>query len=124
MAGLLPFGGSNRVETRGLTELAVFQSQADERSGALVSELTPLRGTITADAEERFDALYETGRVIEAGGNARGRRELRDAEHTQPVLAEEGGRFIGAMYGAEEEDKRCTDPIWTSDSSSGSGPVP
>lgn len=31
--------------------------------------------------------------------NAHGRRKFRDAEATQPVLAVEGGAFIGAIYG-------------------------
>jgi transposase len=33
----------------------------------------------------------------------RGRRKFRDAEATHPVLAAEGGAFIGAMYGEEEK---------------------
>ena len=44
-----------------------------------------------------------TGRVIEAGCNAHGRRKFRDAEATQPVLAAEGGAFVAAMYVAEEQ---------------------
>ena len=49
--------------------------------------------------------MYATGRVIEAGCNAHGRRKFRDAEQTQPVLAKEGGAFIAAMYVAEERAK-------------------
>ena len=64
--------------------------------------LAPFVGTLTADAEHRFNAVYATGRVIEAGCNAHGRRKFRDAEQTQPVLAKEGGAFIAAMYVAEE----------------------
>ena len=102
----LPAAHNGYLELYRNTELAVFQYSADKCSDALVSKLTAFRGTITADAEHRFNALYETGRVIEAGCNAHGRRKFRDAEHTQPVLAEEGGRFIGAMYGAEEEAQK------------------
>ncbi len=40
--------------------------------------------------------------MLEAGCNAHGRRKFRDAETTQPVLAAEGGAFIGAIYGEEE----------------------
>ena len=43
------------------------------------------------------------GKVTESGCNAHGRRKFRDAEETQPVLAVEGGEFIGAMYGEEEK---------------------
>ena len=35
-----------------------------------------------------------------------GRRKFRDAEETQPVLAAEGGAFIGAIYGEEEKAQK------------------
>jgi transposase len=63
----------------------------------------PFRGTLTADAEHRFNAVYATGRVVEAGCNAHGRRKFRDAEATRPDLAAEGGAFIAAMYVAEQD---------------------
>ena len=74
---------------------------------AVVSKLAPFSGTITADAEYRFNALYASGRVIESGCNAHGRRKFRDAEATQPGLAAEGGAFIGAIYGEEERAQRA-----------------
>jgi len=67
------------------------------------AKLAPFHGTLTADAEHRFNGVYATGRVIEAGCNAHGRRKFRDAEHTQPMLAKEGGAFIAAIYVAEEK---------------------
>jgi protein TonB len=72
-------------------ELAVFQYEADKAAEGVVAKLQPFRGTLTADAEHRFNAVYATGRVVEAGCNAHGRRKFRDAEATQPVLAAEGG---------------------------------
>ena len=48
-------------------------------STSLVSKLKRFRGTLTADAEHRLNAVYANG-VIEAGCNAHGRRKLRDAE--------------------------------------------
>ena len=86
---------------------AVFQYEATKASAEVVAKLAPFRGTLTADAEHRFNAVYATGRVIEAGCNAHGRRKFRDAEATQPVLAKEGGAFISAMYIAEEEARAC-----------------
>ena len=91
------------VELYRNAECAVFQYAAHKASDDLVSKLAPFRGTLTADAEHRFNAVYATGHVIEAGCNAHGRRKFRDAEHTQPVLAKEGGAFIAAMYVAEEK---------------------
>ena len=84
-------------------ECAVFQYAAHKGSDDVVAKLRPFRGTLTADAEHRFNAVYATGRVVEAGCNAHGRRKFRDAEATQPVLAKEGGAFVAAMYVAEEE---------------------
>ena len=83
-------------------EVAVFQYEADKAGDSVAAKLQPFRGTLTADAEHRFNAVYATGRVIEAGCNAHGRRKFRDAEDTQPVLAAEGGAFLGAIYGEEE----------------------
>jgi transposase len=94
------------VEIYRNAECAVFQYAAHKGSDDVVSKLAPFRGTLTADAEHRFNAVYTTGRVIEAGCNAHGRRKFRDAEHTQPVLAKEGGAFIAAMYVAEEHAQR------------------
>ena len=94
------------VELYRNAECAVFQYAAHKGSEDVVSKLASFRGTLTADAEHRFNAVYATGRVIEAGCNAHGRRKFRDAEHTQPVLAKEGGAFIAAMYVAEEQAQR------------------
>jgi hypothetical protein len=51
-------------------------------------------GVLVADAEHRHNALFETGRVLEAGCNAHGRRRWCDAETAQPVLAVEAGAFM------------------------------
>jgi len=83
-------------------DLAVFQYEPDKAAENLLAKLRPFTGTMVADAEHRFNALYETGRVVEAGCNAHLRRKFRDAEGAQPTLAVEGGAFIGAMYGQEE----------------------
>ena len=91
------------VELYRSRDYAVFQYEAHKGSDVVVSKLAPFCGTLTADAEHRFNPVYATGRVIEAGCNAHGRRKFRDAEHTQPVLAKEGGAFIAGMYVAEEK---------------------
>jgi transposase len=84
-------------------DLAVFQYEPDKAAENLLAKLRPFIGTMVADAEHRFNALYETGRVLEAGCNAHLRRKFRDAESAQPTLALEGGHFIGAMYGQDEQ---------------------
>ena len=84
-------------------ECAVFQYSPDKGGEGVEAKLARFRGTLTADAEHRFNGVYATGRVVESGCNAHGRRKFRDAEATQPVLAQEGGAFIAAMYVAEEQ---------------------
>ncbi len=84
-------------------EVAVFQYEPDKAAEGVVAKLQPFHGTLTADAEHRFNAVYATGRVVEAGCNAHGRRKFRDAEATRPDLAAEGGAFIAAMYVAEHD---------------------
>ena len=98
----LPAAHDGYLEIYRNDELAVFQYSADKTSDAVVDKLSRFRGTLTADAEHRFNAVYATGHIVESGCNAHGRRKFRDAEATQPALALEGGRFIGAMYGEEE----------------------
>lgn len=83
-------------------DVAVFQYEPDKSGDIVAAKLKPFRGTLTADAEHRFNAVFASGRVVEAGCNAHGRRKYRDAEATQPVLAVEGGAFLGAIYGEEE----------------------
>ena len=99
----LPAAHDGYIELYRNTACAVFQYAAHKGSDDVVAKLAPFRGTLTADAEHRFNAVYATGRVVEAGCNAHGRRKFRDAEATQPVLAKEGGAFLAAMYVAEEE---------------------
>lgn len=99
----LPVAHDGYVELYRNSECAVFQYAAHKGSDDVVAKLSPFQGTLTADAEHRFNAVYASGRVIEAGCNAHGRRKFRDAEATQPVLAKEGGAFIAAMYVAEND---------------------
>ena len=99
----LPAAHNGYVELYRNRELAVFQYEPDKAADAVVAKLQPFRGTLTADAEHRFNAVYATGRVVEAGCNAHGRRKFRDAEATRPDLAAEGGAFVAAMYVAEQD---------------------
>lgn len=97
----LPAAHNGYLELYRNDELAVFQYTADKGGDAVVKKLSRFCGTLTADAEHRMNGVY-SDRIIESGCNAHGRRKFEDAEATQPVLAREGGRFIGAMYGEEQ----------------------
>ncbi len=99
----LPTAHNGYIELYRNSDCAVFQYAPDKGSDDVVAKLRRFRGTLTADAEHRFNAVYASGEIIEAGCNAHGRRKFRDAEQTQPHLAAEGGAFIGAMYGEEEK---------------------
>ena len=102
----LPAAHNGYVELYRNNEVAVFQYEADKSGEVVSTKLRPFHGTLTADAEHRFNDVFASGRVIEAGCNAHGRRKFRDAESTQPVLALEGGAFLGAMYGEEEQARK------------------
>ena len=103
----LPEAHDGHIEIYRNGEISVFQYAATKASDEVVAKLTPFVGTLTADAEHRFNAVYATGRVIEAGCHAHGRRRFRDAEATQPVLAKEGGTFVGARYVAEDKAQKA-----------------
>jgi transposase len=97
----LPAAHDGYIELYRNRECAVFQYEADKAGEHVASKLKPFRGTLTADAEHRFNGVYASGVVVEGGCNAHGRRKFRDAEETQPALAAEGGGFIAAMYAEE-----------------------
>jgi len=82
-------------------ETAVFQYEPSKAAAALESKLKPFKGLLTADAEHRHNGIFASGRVLEGGCNAHGRRKFRDAEAVQPALAAEGGAFISAIYEIE-----------------------
>jgi len=102
----LPAAHNGYLELYRNDELAVFQYEPDKSGDVVVAKLRPFRGTLTADAEHRFNDVFASGCVLEAGCNAHGRRKFRDAEDTQPALAAEGGAFLGAMYGEEEKAQK------------------
>lgn len=102
----LPVAHNGYIELYRNRECAVFQYDADKASDDVVTKLASFRGTLTADAEHRFNPVYASGAIVEAGCNAHGRRKFRDAEQTQPTLAVEGGGFIGAIYGEEEKARK------------------
>jgi transposase len=102
----LPAAHNGYVELYRNDELAVFQYEPDKSGDVVAAKLRPFHGTLTADAEHRFNDVFASGNVLEAGCNAHGRRKFRDAEVTQPVLASEGGAFIGAIYGEEERARQ------------------
>ena len=102
----LPAAHNGYIELYRNDEAAVFQYEPDKSGDIVAAKLRSFHGTLTADAEHRFNSVFASGRVLEAGCNAHGRRKFRDAEDSQPVLAAEGGAFIGAMYGEEEKAQK------------------
>ncbi|MBK8996122.1 MAG: IS66 family transposase [Myxococcales bacterium] len=101
-----PAAHNGYVELYRNRDVAVFQYEPDKSGDVVAAKLRPFRGTLTADAEHRSNDVFASGRVLEAGCNAHGRRKFRDAEDTQPVLALEGGAFLGAIYGEEGEAQK------------------
>lgn len=97
----LPGTHYGHLEVYRRDDLVVVQYEAEKGAATLANKLKPFAGVLVADAEHRHNAVFEDGRVLEAGCNAHGRRRLRDAQIARPVLAEEGGAFIAAIYIAE-----------------------
>jgi transposase len=84
-------------------ETVVFQYTPEKGGESQADRLVGFEGTLLVDAESRYNATHATGsRVVEANCNAHPRRKLRDAEAVQPVLAAEAGRFVSAMFEAED----------------------
>lgn len=83
-------------------DTVVFQYEATKHGDAQKSKLAKFEGTLLVDAESRYDKVFGD-RIAEAGCNAHGRRKFRDAETVQPLLAEEGGRFVSSWFDLEEE---------------------
>jgi len=96
----LPGTHNGHLEVYRRDDLVVFQYEPHKGAEVLAQKLANFSGVLVADAEHRHNAVFEDGRVLEAGCNAHGRRKLRDAEATQPVLAKEGGTFVSAIYRA------------------------
>ncbi len=71
------------------------------------TEGNPIRwsGTITADALNAHDCLFEDGSRLEAGCNAHGLRKFRDEATTAPLLASKAMGFIAGFYDVEAEAK-------------------
>ncbi len=103
----LPEAHNGYIEIYRNGEISVFQYEATKDGDSVETKLKSFRGTLTSDAEHRFNGVFKTGQVVEAGCNAHGRRKFRDAEQVQPELAKEGGAFISAMYVAEEAAKKA-----------------
>lgn len=92
------------VEVYHRDDVVVFQYEAEKGGETQSGKLGRFKGILLVDAESRYNKTFrDHPGILEANCNAHPRRKLRDAEASQPVLAAEGGRFIGAMFGAEEE---------------------
>jgi transposase len=82
----------------------VFQYTPEKGGETQADKLSLFEGTLLIDAESRYNETFRRNPlIIEANCNAHPRRKLRDAEAVQPVLAAEGGRFVGAMFDLEED---------------------
>jgi hypothetical protein len=95
----LPAAHNGYIELYRNDEAAVFQYEPD-KSGDIVAASSVARSPLTPS--HRFNSVFASGRVLEAGCSAHGRRKFRHAEDSQPVLAAEGGAFIGEEEKAQK----------------------
>ncbi len=63
------------------------------------------RGTLTADALNAYDRVFEDGDRIESGCNSHGFRKFRDEADKAPLLASKAMGFIAGFFEAEAEAK-------------------
>ncbi len=101
----LPTAYKGYLEVYRWGETVVFQYEAQKDAATLTSKLGAFKGVMLTDAEHRFNEVFANGDVLEAGCNAHGRRRFEAAEAVQPVLAAEAGRFVSAMFLADEAAK-------------------
>jgi transposase len=82
-------------------ETTVYQFALTKHGDDLARLLKGFEGTILCDAESRLNELARQEGVKRANCNAHPRREFRDAEASQPVLARQAGAFLTRMYAVE-----------------------
>lgn len=94
---------------------AVWFAYSPDRKGEHPqNHLADFHGVLQADAYAGFNAVYETGRVLEAACWAHARRKFYDLHAARPTsLTTEALRRIGELYAIEENirgkppDERC-----------------
>lgn len=84
-------------------ETAVFTFALTKHGDELAALLKGYKGVVMCDAESRLNELCARSGVLRANCNAHPRREFRDAEKVQPILAKEAGRFLSRMYAVERK---------------------
>ena len=84
-------------------QTAVFAFALTKHGDELAGLLKGFQGVVMCDAESRLNELCASAGVLRANCNAHPRREFRDAEKTQPILAREAGRFLARMYAVERK---------------------
>lgn len=82
-------------------ETAVFTFALTKHGDELAALLRGFKGVVMCDAESRLNEICAASGVLRANCNAHPRREFRDAEKAQPILAKEAGRFLARMYAVE-----------------------
>jgi len=115
--GYLPYRDpiNGQILVFGDDEHAVYYFTEDKQADHSVDFLTmgldenkkPIlwKGTLTADALNHYDRLFDDGDRIESGCNAHGLRKFRDDMDKAPLLASRAMGFIGGFYKVEAEAK-------------------
>ena len=82
----------------------LFRYSPDRKGEHPRTHLATFTGVLQADGYAGFDALYETGRLVEAACWAHVRRKFYDLHvATNSTVAREALTRIGALYGIEAE---------------------
>jgi len=65
-------------------ELAVFQYEPTKSGDVVAAKLRPFQGTLTADAEHRFNDVFASGRVMEAAATRTGAANFATPRRPSP----------------------------------------
>lgn len=82
-------------------KVAAFRYAPDKKAETFASMVDKFKGRLVLDASSTHDDALSTGRNTWAGCNAHGLRKFRDAKDSDPVLADEGERWIASWFHQE-----------------------
>lgn len=85
----------------------VFEATATHERAGPEAFLSDFRGYLQADAYTGYDALYATGRIVEVGCWAHGRRRFKEALETDPRAATMLA-LVQELYQVEREAENLT----------------
>lgn len=87
-------------------DMVVYQFELEKGGETQATKLAGFSGTLLRDAESRYNETFRGNPgIVDTNCNAHPRRQLKDAEAVQPVLANEAGRFVSEWFELDEQGR-------------------